>query len=227
METFNKTDFLELFNSIKKGGHKVLTNKAENDFKRLKKLEFTKEDFEKAITQMFTGDISYLLERGLNTPSHLLINSNFERYLARFENAEKLKEIKKAELLEKKEAKEDPKIIDKKVEVIKLTEAERLQNLENSKNIYSESLKCGFWLGNISNAMEIGKLFTDSFTVKEKIQFKIDGIEISRKQKEIRSNSIESVMSVADRMLRKYWEYAMFELVIKEAIKRKIKEPWL
>lgn len=235
MENFTKDNFLELFNKIKsekegfESNHKILNKEALGKLKSLKSLDFGKEHFEKAIKQMFSGDISFILEKGLNTPIHILRHNNFERYLTAYENAEKLKEIKKAELLEKSQNKNDPVIIETKQPFAPLTEKEKqyeLELVEKAKLIYTESLSFNRWLGGIMDAVRIGDFFSKSFTDEEKRQFKKDGEIESENTKEKRTNSYESLTSMTDRIARTYWRHAMYELAIKEAVKRKIKEPW-
>lgn len=230
MEKFKESDFIELFKEIKtvqkgrKATTRGLSSVSKSNFKKLIKRGYEREDFEKAINQMFIN--GYAIENGLDVPDHILIEKNFDRYLNAFENAENLKKIKEAEKKEALENKQDPKIIDTKQPYTGLTTSEIMELTEKAKQIYTESLVSGIWLGGLMDAVYIGRLFTNDFTADEKKEFLRLGEIASEKEKESRSNSLEGIKAMVDRIGRKTPRYAMFEIVVKEAVKRKIKEPW-
>lgn len=225
MEKFNKDEFLKLFNSIKskkmgfEADHRILNKKALSKFTELKKLDYGFEHFEKAIKQMFTGDISYIVERGLNTPIHLLVPDNFERYLNAFINAENLKKIKEAEKQEAKEVKTKVEVIIPKVK------DNSIERIESGKIAYSESLIKGEWVGTNYQAWAIGELFGKSFEQS----FKSEIFQQSKKEYEDlekRSSKIMTANEIVERIITTPTKIYS-EKLVKEAVKRKIKEPWL
>ena len=179
MGTFTKDELLELFVKIKtdqrgrKNTTKGLSQTASNNFKKLVKRKYGHEDFEKVINQMFNAPDQWAVNSGNDTLDHILVERNFDNYLNAFENAENLKKAIEAEKKEARENKQDPKITDTKLPFVPLTESEKkyeIELLQKSKDIYTESLGFKRWLGGIMDAVRIGALFTDAFTLEEKLK---------------------------------------------------------
>lgn len=93
--------FLKIFNSEKAkirgtGGHRSLSDKTRKNFKKLIKRKFNAEDFTKAIKGMYSGE-SWAIKTANDTPTHLLREENFERYLNAYEHGTTKKEGRSAD----------------------------------------------------------------------------------------------------------------------------------
>ena len=85
-------------------------------------------------------------------------------------------------------------------------------------------MKNGEWLGTILDAQLIGRLFSNSFTTEEKKEFKASAEKLIETDES--GYKGKSIGATLERMARRYPTNIMFELAVKEAVKRKIVEPW-
>lgn len=228
-------DFVQLFARIKaekRGVPCKVVGLSEKNNKKLKVLlnrGFEAADFERAINQMYMDSskeypLGYAWETKNDLPIHLLVEDNFERYL----NKADVAEIKKAEVKEVKDNAAPINVSGAMKQVMTQQPIqEDIEKLNEAKYKYTVSLNIGEWTGNILDAMAIGVLFTNSFTSQEKIGFLKEAEEIVLNSKvETKRVGGESMADIFERMAWTYPKNVMFELVIKEAIKRKIKKPW-
>lgn len=211
-----EAQFLELFNRLKselkgrKSTTKALIGTTESNFKKLVKAGYNAEDFEGAIIAMFRDPEQWAVSTFNDNPEHLLRPDNFARYLNSFVNAKEKKKVENTAKL----VPENQPAIDFSNEI----------EIEKAKEMYSKSLKNGEWLGTILDAQLIGRLFSNSFTSEEKKEFKAS----AEKLIETDENGYKgkSIGATLERMARRYPTNIMFELAVKEAVKRKIVEPW-
>ena len=219
--------FIAMYVSYKKryneraGGVKRLSETDSRNLAILFDAGYLMDEFSRVMEQMFFNE-TYANDNGLSmTPTHVLRPDNFDRYLAKHE-AQRLKaEAVKAEEAEQREAQSniDPKgvinqAVAKQVEYLP-------EDVEEAKLQYSKSLVSGVWDGTVLQATMIGKEFTNAFTKEEKTAFFTDAI--AYKQPERKAGTISEAL---DRVMRTDTMQVMFELVVKEAVKRKIVEPW-
>lgn len=223
METLNVNKFVEIFNEIKtkekgrKGTTKGLSEKDERNFKKLIKRGYDETDFKAAITQMFRDPDQWAISTGNDIPAHFLRSDNFERYFNEAINVEEEKP--------KEEKPETPKIDRKKRE-----EEEAKQRIEEhlneSKALYSESLKRGEWIGSPNHAAVIAEQYFKDLIDKEtkqKIwrQIEEENKEAGRFEKSI---VIKKIIKTSTKFINPVREFS--NRVVIEAVKRKIVEPW-
>tara|TARA_R110000772_G_scaffold382_4_gene1371 strand:- start:808 stop:1494 length:687 start_codon:yes stop_codon:yes gene_type:complete len=215
-----ETQFLEMFNAVKseekgrKSATKALIGTTERNFKKMVSKGYSLEDLQKATVAMFRDKEQWAVNTGNDIPEHLLRPDNFARYLNLAENPE-VKKQKQAQQVQKIE--------------VKIAAPEySAEEMEASKRVYSKSLRAGDWLGKITDAAKIGTLFRNEFTKEEIKHFFDEGNRIAaeNKSKSIRTGSTTSLEVAFERMAKTYGSFVMYELAIKEAIKRKIKAPW-
>lgn len=223
MEKVTEKQFLELFNRLKgelknrKSTTKALVGRTERNFKILLKAGYNLNDFEGAIIAMFRDPEQWAVSTNNDNPEHLLQPANFDRYLNAYVNAKSV--AKKTITLNAQQPKQ-----------LAILEFEYDNDIiEKVKGIYSESLKLKKWIGSINDAIPLAKLFfSDKFTIEEKINFKVQAekmiINENENQRTARETAVDSLLA---KMARKYPNNIAAELAIIEAVKRKIKEPWL
>jgi hypothetical protein len=84
-EEINVLAFLSWFNNSllkykgKLGKNQILTQNDINNLKKLKKANFTKEDFEHAFKVMV--NTPWVIQNNMSKPSHFLVTDNFQKYL--------------------------------------------------------------------------------------------------------------------------------------------------
>lgn len=211
----NRTaQFVEMFRRVKaekKGRKCILKGLNPTDEKKLRevfKRKHTLEEIELAVRAMFEDPEQWAVKTGNDIPTHFL--NQFDRYLGMIDRAKK--EPEKPKVLTEQEKEEREK------------ELQRLEWLRTAKAQYSKDLVKGVWTGTISDAISIGSLFASSFTPKEKSEF---FAQAKRKSVEetVRAGSTTTAME-AMLMALATPENFFSEIVVQEAVKRKIKEPW-
>ncbi len=220
IQKYTAQDFLEMFSAVKskekkrKSTTRLLLGRTERNFKKLVQAGYTPEEFEAAAVAMFRSPDQWAIQTGNDTPDHLLQPEVFSRYLNSAMNPNGNKDPNKIILNapQKVEESEAPQYSEDEV--------------NESKEIYSQSLKAGKWKGRLIDAIRIGALFTNDFTFEEKIKFLNKAKTIVSKDKDTARQGGAGLAEILERMARRYPKNIMFELAIKEAIKRKISEPW-
>lgn len=220
--TYSEQDFLTMFSAVKskekgrKSTTRTLVGRTQNNFRKLVKSGYTPEEFEAAAVAMFRSKDQWAVSTGNDTPEHLLQPENFGRYLNVAANPEEEKQPVKIvqNAPQKTEERTDEKVVYSEEEI---TEA---------KKKYSESLKVGSWVGSIGDAMKLISFFSNSFTLQEKLKFLQEGEELAKSESETARVGFGSLAETLDRMARKNPKFATYEVALKEAVKRKIKEPW-
>lgn len=220
---YSEPEFLEMFREVKgrEKGRKATTRKlvgrTEGNFRKLVSAGYEPDEFEKAATAMFRDPGQWAVSTGNDTPEHLLQPDNFSRYLNAAENPQKKKDERP--VLNQQQEPQKYSTYDERVK--REDEAE----LDASKKVYSDSLKEKKWIGKIGDAMRIGPMFTNSFTLEEKLKFEEEGRLKCEKESDRRTGSA-GIAEMLERIARTYPRNVMFELVVIEAVKRKIQEPW-
>lgn len=183
------------------------------------------EEVEAVIAECVTN--KYVIENNLDTPDHVLSEKNFDRYF----NAVVAKQQKEAEQKEVKENGESaiaPKVMGRLASEVAQPNYIDPEQLEEAKKLYTESLEAGEWKGDTLNSMSIGALFTNDFTVAEKIGFKkqAEVLQLQEHKEDSSRTGTGTMRQTFVRMARRHVNNVMFELVVVEAVNRKIKEPW-
>lgn len=221
--TYKEQDFLNMFSAVKseekgrKSTTRLLVGRTVNNFRKLVKAGYTPEEFKAAAVAMFRSKDQWAVSTGNDTPEHLLQPENFGRYLNAAENPEAKEEVKK--VVQNAPQKNE----EQRAEQVFYSEEEK----QLAKDKYSESLKAGKWLGTIGDSMKIIEFFSNSFTLEEKLKLLELGKAAAEKQDDTARVGAGSLMDTLDRMARKNPKFAMYEIAITEAVKRKIKEPWI
>ena len=211
-------DFVALFKRVKeekKGVKSRLQGLSEPDEKKLKaivKRGYTYDVIEGAIAAMFDDPEQWAVNSGNDIPTHFL--RQFDRYVNLYERS-----------LTKKEPKAQPAA--KTPEEIEAARQEQQARewLEMSKEEYTKSLKFGDWRGSILDAARIGPLFAGSFTQPEKSEFfKLASAKAADRKDDARTGETDMRKAVFAELATP--ENLFAEIVVIEAVKRKIPEPW-
>lgn len=207
--------FVEMFRRVKteKKGRKCilkgLNSKDEVKLKGILKRGYTLEEIELAAREMFDDPEQWAVKTGNDIPTHLF--DQFDRYIGRVDRSKKEEPVK-------------PKVLtpEEKEELEK--EQERAEWLRAAKSQYSKDLVKGVWTGSISDAISIGKLFAGSFTPQEKAEF----YKQAKSKSQGESARVGGMTSAMQAMVLALAtpENIFSEIVVQEAVKRKIKEPW-
>jgi hypothetical protein len=223
METFNSKDFVSMFNEVKtqekgrKGIARGLSDKDERNFKKLVKRGFTLEEMRAAAVQMFRDPEQWAVNSGNDIPTHFLISGNFERYFNAAVNVEE----KKAEDTKGEEV--SAAALDSMQERKRREEEAEKVFLEQSRQLYTESLLKGIWIGTEYNAGVIGLEFKNSFTQEEKNKI-WNEIQAENEKSERLKRSLLIGKIIESKIINPRREFA--QRIVKEAVKRKISEPW-
>lgn len=231
-------DFVEMFTRIKEEHRKKpckvvgLSDKNNKKLKTLLNRGFGPEDFEAVMRQMYKDTSKeypkgWAWETGNDTPAHMLWEETFERYLNKAEQAE----LKKAEELEEKDNRSsvDPKGVVSKA-IAEASEQKRVdvELIKSARAAYTKALAAGEWSGRVLEAAAIVNWFTKSFEDEERQGFKLEAKRVVETGEYLleKRTGLGSLGEAMDRMARKYEVNVMAELAIREAVKRKIPEPW-
>ena len=214
-EKYTAQMFLEMFNRVKseekdrKSTTRALVGRTERNFSKLVKAGYLPEEFEKATRQMFRDKEQWAVSTNNDTPEHVLQPQNFERYLNAAENPEK-----------QKEKKDKPKPPPPPKEVVEYS----VDEINESRRVYEQSLKEKKWIGTISDAMKIGRSFTDAFTIEEKNGFFAQAN--SQPPTPTTNRGGGNIADIMNRIAQRYPKNRTLEIAVKEAVKRRIMPPW-
>lgn len=222
METIKASDFVLMFNQVKeeekgrKGTTRGLSEKDERNFKKLIKRGFTLEEMRAAAVQMFRDREQWAVSTGNDIPTHFLRSENFDRYFNAATNQPSEKEEIKSEEVS---AAAIDSLNEKKQ---REAEAERVF-LEQSRQLYTESLLKGVWVGSEFNASVIGAEFKNAFTQEEKNKI-WNEIQAENEKSERLKRSVLIGKIIESKIINPRREFA--QRIVKEAVKRNILEPW-
>jgi hypothetical protein len=193
--------FLKTFNKVKKyyrpkaRGSQTLSTKSKNNLKKLVARGYEEEDFRKATIAMYKLSNGWAESTGNDTPDHLLVETNFDRYLNLFESNEEREAEKKAAAIEKKEEK-----VKIKAPEHKEVQDEKKRNKEWDKEAlayWKKSVEAKEWLGTQFHASTLCEM------MKDRVKFSPEEIaEIeSEAEKLSKESTYKGVMSVRHRIV--------------------------
>lgn len=210
------TEFVEMFKRVKseKKGRKSilkgLNKKDEDKLRALVKRGYKMDEIELAVRAMFDDPEQWAVNKEQDIPTHFL--NQFDRYAELAMREQEKKERKKAEP-ETPEQKEKKQEQEQEAEWLKLSMEE-----------YSTALRKGDWGGSILDAVRIGKFFRNEFTPGQKAEFFKLAVAKAADVKDKRTG--ETTMAAAIALEISTPENLFCEIVVVEAVKRKIPEPW-
>lgn len=209
-------EFVEMFKRVKteKTGRKsVLKGLNDDDTKKLKALfrrGYNIKEIELAVRAMYDDPEQWAVNKRKDIPTHLL--RQFDTYLEAAMHEKKKNEYKAKveESITQRQERED--------------EEQRREWIKLAKSEYTSALKRGDWSGSIMDAVWIGEYFKDSFTPQEKAGFFKLAKDKAEDVKDIRIGSTDIAAAVKKELSTP--RNLFCEIVVIEAVKRKIPEPW-
>jgi hypothetical protein len=168
---------------------------------------------------MFRDPEQWAVNTNNDIPEHFLRDAVFERYLNASANPTPPIEVEGGKVPKKKPEPTPEKVVAKYDE----------EDVKASREVYSQSLKLGEWLGDITDAMRIGMDFRPYFSEDEKEAFRKQAkvlAEKANKPAETNRTGEGTLRGSLNRISRRYEGNNVLELAVISAVNKKIKEPW-